>query len=306
MIRIDHLTKRYGAVAAVDDLTFDVGPGHITGFLGPNGAGKTTTMRVLLGLDAPTSGTATIDGRPYRDLDAPLRTIGALIDPKAVDPRRNAVDHLRWLASANGIPRTRIDDVLAQVDLARDARRPVGAFSLGMHQRLGLAAALLGEPPTLVLDEPLNGLDPEGIIWFRELIRALASEGRTVFLSSHLLGELAQTADHLVVIDHGRLVVDAPADEVLRNRGRGEVVVRAQGAPGDLERLVVAAGGATSTTADGALTVVGLDAAAIGRIATDARIALSELTPRPPSLEAAFLELTHHTAPATPVEAGTR
>ncbi|WP_421118114.1 ABC transporter ATP-binding protein [Aquihabitans daechungensis] len=299
MIAASHLTKRFGDVTAVDDLSFEVQPGLVTGFLGPNGAGKSTTMGMILGLDAPTKGRATINGVAYRDLAHPLRSVGALLDPEAVDPKRSAADHLRWLAVSNQIPLTRVDEVLHLVDLDRAAGRPAGALSLGMRQRLGLAAALLGDPETLLFDEPINGLDPEGIVWLRGLLRQLADEGRTVFLSSHLMGEMALTADHLVVIAEGRLVADGPVDEIVRQHTRPSVIVRSPNCQDALASLVTAAGADTATSADGALTVTGLDALHIGQLAAQRGIALSELTPTQNSLEEAFMDMTRPTQPAT-------
>jgi ABC-2 type transport system ATP-binding protein len=276
-------------------LSFTVRPGRVTGFLGPNGAGKSTTMRMVLGVDRPSAGTVKVNGQAYRDLRAPLRRqVGALIDPQAVDPKRSAAGHLAWLAASNGIDRRRVDEVLGVVGLADVSGRRAGGFSLGMRQRLGLAAALLGDPETLLFDEPINGLDPEGILWLRGLLRSLADEGRTVFLSSHLMSEMAQTADHLVVIGHGHLIADAPASEVIRDHGRTTVRVRALDHQDDLTDVVDAHGARTETTPDGLLVVTGLDAAAIGRIALAKGIALAELTPQAASLEEAFMDLTRH------------
>jgi ABC-2 type transport system ATP-binding protein len=215
------LRKRYGRTVAVDGLSFTVAPGKVTGFVGPNGAGKSATMRMILGLDTPDEGTALVGGRPYRSLRTPLRLVGALLDPAAVHPGRRATDHLLWLARSNGLPRRRVDDVLALVGLTSVARRPVGGFSLGMRQRLGIAAALLGDAPVLMLDEPVNGLDPEGIHWIRGLLRALAAEGRTVLVASHLMNELAGTADHLIIIGRGRLIADTSVQDLIaRASGR--------------------------------------------------------------------------------------
>ena len=292
MITATHLTKHYGNTVAVDDLSFTVQPGRVTGFLGPNGAGKSTTMRMALGLDAPTAGSITISGVPYRELKDPLRTVGTLLDPKAADPKRSARDHLRWLAASNGIERRRVEDVLDLVGLGTDAGRDVGAFSLGMQQRLGLAVALHGDPETLLLDEPINGLDPEGILWMRTFVRSLADEGRTVFLSSHLMAEMAQTADHLVVIGNGRLIADAPTTEILETHARAHVRVRTVDRQDDLAALLAACGVET-TTHGSALLVTGVEPAAIGTLAASAGIALAELTAEETSLEEAFLELTH-------------
>jgi ABC-2 type transport system ATP-binding protein len=215
VIEVDGVTKRYGRATAVDDLSFTVRPGRVTGFLGPNGAGKSTTMRIILGLDRPTAGRASIDGRAYRDLADPLQRVGALLEADSAHGGRRAVDHLRWLARSNGIGRQRVAEVLETVGLEKDARRRVRGYSLGMKQRLGIAAALLGDPPVLLFDEPVNGLDPEGVVWIRNLLRKLAEEGRTVLVSSHLMAEMAQTADHLVVIARGRLLADAPLADVV-------------------------------------------------------------------------------------------
>ena len=301
MIHARNLTKRYGDTLAVDDLSFTVEPGRVTGFLGPNGAGKSTTMRMILGLDAPTSGSVTVNGTAYRNLAAPLRSVGALLDPGAADPKRRAVDHLRWLAVSNDIDRRRIGEVLDLVGLGDDAGRPVGAFSLGMQQRLGLATALLGDPETLIFDEPINGLDPEGILWLRRFLRELADEGRTVFLSSHLMGEMALTADHLIVIGQGRLIVDAPTAEVVNTHARSLVRVRAVSRQDELVAQLTACGVDVSTADDGSLAVLGLGAADIGGLAADRGIALAELTPQEASLEEAFLELTQ---PSTTHRAG--
>jgi ABC-2 type transport system ATP-binding protein len=298
MITATRLSKRYGDTVAVDDLSFSVQPGRVTGFLGPNGAGKSTTMRLLLGLDAPTAGAALIDGEPYRELTSPLRTVGALLDASAVDPARSGRNHLAWLAASHRIHPRRIDEVLGLVGLEGAAHRRVGGYSLGMHQRLGLAAALLGDPATLLLDEPMNGLDPEGIVWLRGFVRQLADEGRTVFLSSHLMTEMALTADHLVVISHGGLIADAGMDELIAAHAHDHVKVRAADRALEL-RILLDQHGAFVSELDGAMTVTGLDAAAIGRIAAASRIALAELTPERASLEDAFIEMTQEaTTPA--------
>ena len=225
MIEATGLTKRYGATRAVDDLTFTVADGRVTGFLGPNGAGKSTTMRLIVGLDAPSSGRITVSGRPYHERRFPLREVGALLEAKAIHPSRSARNHLRWLAQSNGISPSRVDEVLDQVGLTSVARKRAGTFSLGMSQRLGIAAALLGDPEVLLLDEPVNGLDPEGIQWVRQLLRSLASEGRTVFVSSHLMSEMALTADHLIVIGKGRLIADASVAEVIAQASANHVKV---------------------------------------------------------------------------------
>ena len=219
MITLDHLTKRYGATTAVDDLTLQIEPGRVTGFLGPNGAGKSTTMRMILGLDRPTSGTATIDGRPYAALRRPLREVGALLDAKAVHPGRRVRTHLVAMARSNSIPVARVDEVLERVGLAGVARRRAGSLSLGMSQRLGIAGVLLGDPRVMLFDEPVNGLDPDGVMWIRKLLRSLAAEGRTVLVSSHLMSEMQQTADHLVVLGRGRLLADASLESFVAGHG---------------------------------------------------------------------------------------
>ncbi|GAA3982703.1 ABC transporter ATP-binding protein [Thermobifida alba] len=306
MIRVRGLTKRYGATTAVDRLDFDVHPGVVTGFLGPNGAGKSTTMRMILGLDTPTAGTATVNGRRYRDLPAPTREVGALLDPGAAHPGRTARAHLLWLARGAGLPRRRVEEVLDLVGLASAAHRRVGGFSLGMRQRLGIAAALLGDPGVLLFDEPVNGLDPEGIRWIRGLLRDLAAEGRTVLVSSHLMSEMQATADHVLVIGRGRLIADVGVAE-LTARGSGDVRVAAAD-PAVLAAALAAEGAAVRTADDGALLVGGLDAARVGEVALRRRIALRELTPRRASLEEAFMELTaasvQHRSGTTPVPEG--
>ncbi len=290
MIEAEGLTKRYGSTVAVDDLSFAVRPGLVTGFLGPNGAGKTTTMRLLLGLDRPTSGRITTNGRPYELHRFPMREVGALLDAKAVHGGRRARDHLLWLAQSNRIPRRRVDEVIDAVGLGAVAKKRVGTFSLGMSQRLGIAAALLGDPEILLFDEPVNGLDPEGIVWIRELFRGLAAEGRTVFVSSHLMTEMALTADHLVVIGRGRLLADAPLGE-LTSRSLGSVRVRTPDAAA-LAALLREQGAVVDVEAGGALEVHGLDAPAIGEIAARGQVVLHELTPQLASLEETFFELT--------------
>ena len=227
MIEAKHLTKRYGKTVAVDEVSFAVQPGRVTGFLGPNGAGKSTTMRMILGLDTPSSGSVLVNGKPYGELTDPLRSVGALLDAKAIVGGRSAANHLRWLADSNGIDRRRVSEVLDMVGLSDVAGKRVGTFSLGMSQRLGIAAALLGDPETVMFDEPINGLDPDGILWIRNLMKSLASEGRTVFLSSHLMSEMAQTADHLLVIGRGRIIADASTDEFVNRHSAPSVRVRA-------------------------------------------------------------------------------
>ena len=291
MIEARHLTKRYGPVRAVDDLSFEVRPGRVTGFLGPNGAGKSTTMRLILGLEHPAEGSVRVDGRRYVDVRFPLHTIGALLDATEVHGGRRAVDHLWWLAQSNRIPRARVHEVLELVGLGSVVGKRIGGFSLGMSQRLGIAAALLGDPPTLMFDEPINGLDPEGIVWVRGLFKALAAEGRTVFVSSHLMSEMALTADHLVVIGRGRLIAEGPVEELTARNG-GQVRVRSPEADRLAELLVVRRAD-VARGADGTLTVRGLDASAIGEVARGAQVALHELTPEHASLEETFFELTN-------------
>jgi ABC-2 type transport system ATP-binding protein len=292
MIEARGLTKRYGKTTAVDGLTFTVRPGVVTGFLGPNGSGKSTTMRMILGLDTPTAGSVTVGGRQYRNLAAPAREVGALLDAKAVHGGRSAYQHLLWVAQAAGIPRKRVGDLLDVVGLAKVASHQVKSFSLGMHQRLGIATALLGDPPVLLFDEPLNGLDPDGIHWIRGLVQDLAGEGRTVFVSSHLMNEMEETAEHVVVIGRGRLIADMPITELTQRSSRSHVrVVSPQQA--ELAEALRADGATVSTSDDGALIVTGLDAPRVGDIALARRIGLHELTPRRASLEAAFMDLTH-------------
>ena len=291
MIEATRLTKRYGAKTAVDDATFTVRPGIVTGFLGPNGAGKSTTMRMIVGLDNPTSGAVTINGAPYAALRAPLREVGILLDAKAVHPGRSARGHLRALAATHGISERRVDEVIGLTGLDSVAGKRVKGFSLGMGQRLGIAAALLGDPATLILDEPVNGLDPEGVIWVRQLARFLASEGRTVFLSSHLMSEMAQTADHIIVLGRGRVIADAPVAEIVASAaGTGAVRVRSPHA----DRLVaaIAAENGTATTDASGLVVSGVTSERIGELAARDGIVLHELTPVAGSLEDAYLALT--------------
>ncbi|HNI35495.1 MAG TPA: ATP-binding cassette domain-containing protein [Microthrixaceae bacterium] len=291
MINVQSLTKRYGDTVAVDDLTFNVRPGTVTGFLGPNGAGKSTTMRMILGLDRPSGGTALIEGRPLSGHPAPLAAIGSLLDASALHPRRSAYDHLWSLAATNGIPRSRVDVVLDVVGLTEVAHRSGGGFSLGMGQRLGIAAALLGDPPVIMLDEPVNGLDPEGIQWIRQLLRGLADEGRTVFVSSHLMGEMELMAEHFVIIGRGRLVADISAVD-LRSTTRPERVTVCSHDLTDLVDELRCEGVTISSKEPGAIDVEGRTAEEIGRLALDAGIALTALIPQQPSLEDIFMTLT--------------
>lgn len=292
MIELRGLTKRYGATTAVDDLTVTVPPGIVTGFLGPNGAGKSTTMRMVLGLDRPTSGTARVNGKAYADHRAPLQEVGALLEARALHPGRTARAHLQSLAATAGLPRGRVDTVLELSGLTSVAGKRVGGFSLGMGQRLGVATALLGDPATVVLDEPVNGLDPDGVLWIRTLARRLAAEGRTVFLSSHLMAEMAVTADHLVVMGRGRLVADVSTAEFLRRAGGDGVRVRSPRA-GELATLLAGPDVVVDSPEAGLLVVRGLTAEHIGDRAAEAGIALHELAPVQASLEEAFMALTH-------------
>jgi ABC-2 type transport system ATP-binding protein len=291
MIEVQHLTKRFGKTVAVDEVSFVVHPGRVTGFLGPNGAGKSTTMRMILGLDMPTSGSVLVNGTSYRDLNDPLRSVGALLDATAIVGGRSAANHLTWLADSNGIDRRRVSAVLDIVGLGDVAAQRVGTFSLGMSQRLGIAAALLGDPDTLIFDEPINGLDPDGIVWIRNLMKNLAAEGRTVFLSSHLMSEMAQTADHLLVIAQGRIIADAGTDEFINQNAAPSVRVRAVQQT-DLADALTLHGGMVEAAPDGALLVTGLDCLAIGGVANANDITLYELAAPRASLEQAFFELT--------------
>jgi len=291
MIEARGLTKRYGDTLAVDDLTFSVEPGKITGFLGPNGAGKTTSMRLILGLDHPTSGTVTVNGKPFAELAHPMREVGALLDAKAVHGGRSAYNHLLCLAETNNLPRRRVDEVLAMVGLTEVAGKRSKGFSLGMGQRLGIAAALLGDPAILMFDEPVNGLDPEGILWIRNLMKALAAEGRTIFVSSHLMSEMEHTADHLLVIGRGRIISDCTVAEFIAANSRQSVRVRTP-QPGELARVVAAAGGSVHEDGDGLMVVQGLDVTQVGDLAFENAVRLHELAPAQASLEQAFMELT--------------
>ncbi|MFD4264097.1 ABC transporter ATP-binding protein [Streptomyces sp. NPDC058534] len=291
MIEAKNLTKRYGDKTAVNDLSFTVEPGRVTGFLGPNGAGKSTTMRLLLGLDRPDAGEATVNGVPYRELGRPLRVVGALLEARAVHTGRSARDHLLCLAQTQGIGRRRVGEVIEQVGLASVARKRAGGFSLGMGQRLGIAAALLGDPAALVLDEPVNGLDPEGILWIRNLMKSLAAEGRAVFVSSHLMNEMAVTADHLIVIGRGRLVADCSTQEFIERSTEQSVLVRTPDGA-QLAELLTGKGATVRVTGEGDLDVTGLEAARIAELASAKGLVLHELSTRRGSLEDAFMELT--------------
>ncbi|WP_165165011.1 ABC transporter ATP-binding protein [Corynebacterium qintianiae] len=298
MIDVNGLTKQYGPVRAVDDLTFTVKPGVVTGFLGPNGAGKSTTMRMILGLDTPTSGTALIDGSPYAKLKQPARRVGALLDAKGVHPNRSARAALLWQAQASGLPATRVDEVLELVGLSGVAGKRAGGFSLGMGQRLGIASAMLGDPEYLILDEPVNGLDPEGIRWVRGLLRGLADEGRTILVSSHLLAEMAQTADHLIVIGRGRLVADTSVHEFIKGNSAMATVVRPAGteAIAEMEAALAAAEVRFVRGADldgrPTITIEGRSSDEIGALAFSAGVPLAELTERRASLEDAYIQST--------------
>jgi ABC-2 type transport system ATP-binding protein len=291
MIEIRNLTKRFGEVCAVDDLTFTVRPGTVTGFLGPNGAGKTTTMRAILGIDRPTSGIAKVAGRHYSEFPRPMRQVGSLLDARAVHPARKARDHLLWLARSNGLPARRVGEVLETVGLESVGGKPARGFSLGMQQRLGIACALLGDPPILMLDEPVNGLDPEGIVWIRTLLRSLADEGRTIFISSHLMSEMSRTADHLVVIGRGRLIADTSLADFIKEHSTPSVIVRTPN-PSELATLLKSRGAGTTESERETLVVTDLDSAEIFGVAAANDIVLYELTPRQVSLEEAFMELT--------------
>ncbi len=291
LVEARELTKRFGDKVAVDHLSFTVEPGRVTGFLGPNGAGKSTTMRLITSLDRPDGGTATIGGLAYEQLTKPLSTVGALLEARSVHPGRSARNHLLFLAQTQGIPARRVDEVLDLVGLRDVARKRAGTFSLGMNQRLGIAAAMLGDPRVLLLDEPGNGLDPEGIRWVRNLMRQLASEGRTVFVSSHLMSEMAVTADYLIVIGRGALIADCSTQEFIQRSSERSVLVRTPDAD-RLRELIADEGGTVRQDGDGALIVTGLAAPRIGELAASASLVLHELTPQLPSLEEAFMELT--------------
>jgi len=291
MIEVRGLSKRYGDKLAVNNLSFDVVPGKVTGFLGPNGAGKTTTMRLILGLDYPNAGSVTIDGKRYASLANPMREVGALLDAKAVHGGRSAYNHLLCLAQTNNLPKRRVGEVLELVGLTDVARKRTKGFSLGMSQRLGIAVTLLGDPKILMFDEPVNGLDPEGILWIRNFMKALAAEGRTVFVSSHLMSEMEHTADHLIVIGRGQLLADCTMEEFIA-RSSGQTVRVATPQPDQLVKAVAEAGGSAVNSADGTLIVSGLVAAQVGDIAFEHGVRLHELTVVRASLEAAFMELT--------------
>jgi ABC-2 type transport system ATP-binding protein len=291
LIEANGLTKDYGDKRAVDGLTFTVQPGIVTGFLGPNGSGKSTTMRLILGLDRPTAGQVTVNGRAYRDFPAPLHEVGALLEARAVHTGRSAVNHLLSLAQTHGVPRSRVDELIDRVGLRDVAKKRVGKFSLGMGQRLGIAAALLADPQTVILDEPGNGLDPEGIQWIRHMLKELAGEGRTVFVSSHLMSEMALTAEHLIVIGRGRLIADLSVEEFVRSASRNLVRVRSPQAA-ELAEAIAGPAVAVTPTDDGALEVDGLTAEQLGELAASRGFVLHELTPKRASLEEAFMDVT--------------
>lgn len=309
MIEVEGLTKQYKSVRAVDDLTFKVEPGIVTGFLGPNGAGKSTTMRMILGLDSPTAGQARINGKAYRELKNPLREVGALLDAKAVHPNRTAANHLKWMAQSNGIPTSRVDEALGLVGLSDVAGKKAGGFSLGMGQRLGLAGALLGDPGILILDEPVNGLDPEGIRWVRSLVRALAAEGRTVLISSHLLSEMSMTADHLVVIGRGRLVANESTYDFVKQHSDSSVIVRSDHLEefgGALREADVAYIAGTDEEGRQTLIINDVSTDFIGQLAYSTGVPLNELSLKRASLEDAFMRMTgedvqyHASTPGAP------
>jgi ABC-2 type transport system ATP-binding protein len=291
VIVAENLTKDYGDKRAVDGLTFTVEPGIVTGFLGPNGSGKSTTMRLILNLDRPTAGTVTVNGKLYRDHPAPLHEAGALLEARSVHTGRSAYNHLLALAQTHGIPKRRVGELIDLVGLHDVAKKRAGTFSLGMGQRLGIATALLGDPKTVMLDEPVNGLDPEGIHWIRNLLRGLAAEGRTVFVSSHLMSEMALTADHLIVIGRGKMIADTSVDEFVRRASKGAVLVRSPQAA-QLHDIVVGPDVTVTSVEPGVLEIAGLTAAEIGDVALKNGFAIHELTPQQASLEEAFMDLT--------------
>jgi ABC-2 type transport system ATP-binding protein len=304
MIEAHGLTKRYGPTTAVDHMSFTVQPGRVTGFLGPNGAGKSTTMRMIVGLDRPTDGLVTVNGRRYAEHRAPLQEVGALLDAKAIHTGRSARNHLRAMAATHGLAAKRVDEVIEMTGLGSVADKRVGGFSLGMGQRLGIASALLGDPQTLILDEPVNGLDPEGVLWVRNLTKYLASQGRTVFLSSHLMSEMAQTADHLIVVGRGRVLADAPVADVIAGAQGSKVRVRSPRAD-RLEELLRRIGATVTVGESGLLEVGGSSAEQVGDVAASAGLPLHELTPVGSSLEDAYLQLTaeeveYHSTPVRP------
>jgi ABC-2 type transport system ATP-binding protein len=292
MLEIDHVTKRYGEKVAVEDLTFTVKPGIVTGFLGPNGAGKSTTMRVIVGLDRPNSGSASVNGKHYRDLPAPLHEVGTMLEARAIHTGRSAYNHLLAMAQTHGIGRQRVEEVIDRVGLTEVARKRAGGFSLGMGQRLGIAAALLGDPEVLILDEPANGLDPEGILWIRNLLKGLAAEGRTVFVSSHLMAEMSQTAEHLVIIGRGRLIADTSVAEIVAEASHGAAVLVRTPQATELRDALAGEDVTVTSSERELLEVHGLTSAEVGEAALRHQIVLHELTPQRASLEQAFMRLT--------------
>jgi ABC-2 type transport system ATP-binding protein len=290
-IEVRELRKRFGTALALDGVSFEVAPGQVTGFVGPNGSGKSTTMRIILGLDAADGGEARVDGRPYASLRHPLRHVGSLLDAAALHPARSARNHLRWLACSQGLPARRVDQVLEQAGLREVARRRTGGFSLGMRQRLGIAAALLGDPPILILDEPFNGMDPEGIVWVRGLLRALAAEGRAVLVSSHLMSELEDAATHLVVLGRGRLVADMDVAELIATASDGRVGLRTT-ARAEAADLLARAGATVAITGPDALTVTGLAAEQVVALLAERALPVSEISAHRATLEEAYMELT--------------
>jgi ABC-2 type transport system ATP-binding protein len=291
MIEAKDLTKVYGGKTAVGGVSFTVKPGQVTGFLGPNGAGKSTTMRMIMGLDRPTSGSVTVNGLPYAQHKAPLHEVGALLDAKAVHTSRSAYNHLLAMAATHGIPKARVREAIEMTGLEAVARKKAGGFSLGMGQRLGIAAALLGDPQTLILDEPVNGLDPEGVLWVRNLVRYLANQGKTIFLSSHLMSEMAQTADHLIVIGRGRIIADAPVKEIIAGTRQAKTLVRTSDAL-HLSALLAGNGVTVDQSEPETLEVAGMDSRQIAQVALDNQVLLYELTPQLSSLEDAYFDLT--------------
>ena len=290
-IDVSDVRKRFGPQQALDGMTFTVQPGQVTGFVGPNGAGKSTTMRVILGLDAPDAGTALVSGQPYASLRNPLTHLGSLLDAGALQPSRSARNHLLWLAHSQGLGRTRVDQVIAEAGLAEVARRKAGGYSLGMRQRLGIAAAMLGDPPILMMDEPFNGMDPEGIIWMRKFLRSLAAEGRAILVSSHLMSELEDTADHLIVVGRGRVIADTPVAELIARASNGQVRVRTPHRDAAVTALAQA-GGRVAMTGPDLLAISDLPAERIVAALTSAGIAFTEVSAHRASLEEAYMELT--------------
>ena len=291
IIEVSGLCKRFGQTVALDQLSFTVAPGQITGFVGPNGAGKSTTMRVIMGLDAADAGSALIGGRPYRSLRHPMHQVGALLDAAAVHPARRGRDHLLWQAYSQGLPARRVDEVLVQTGMAAVARRKAGGYSLGMRQRLGIAGALLGDPPVLMLDEPFNGLDPEGIVWMRSFLRALAAEGRAVLVSSHLMSELEDTAGHLVIVGRGRVIADTGVADLIRSASADRITVRTT-ARWDAMTALTNAGGTVAATGGDTITVAGLPAERVVAVLGADRVTFSEVSAHRATLEEAYLELT--------------